>query len=137
MTDVFISYAQKAPRATIALAHRLEKLGYAVWWDKGLLAGQKFDNTIREKLGEAGAIIVIWTPEAAVSDYVKLEAGIGLFTDKLVTLRVSDVRVEDIPIIFQPMHTIDVDDIGGIVSALEYKGVHPNRERTGKNLSTE
>jgi TIR domain len=132
MTDVFISYSKKASEPTKALATLLEKLGYAVWWDKALLAGRAFNDTIREKLDEAGAIVVIWTPESAASDYVKLEAGIGWFRNKLIALRISDLRMEEIPAIFQSIHTIDANDIGGIVSALEHMGVQPSVEKTGK-----
>ena len=137
MTDVFISYSQKAAGPTKVLAAQLEGLGYVVWWDKGLLAGEKFDDAIREKLEDAGAIVVIWTAEAAVSEYVKLEAGIAWFRDKLISLRISDLRVQDIPTLFQSIHTIDVDDFSAIVSALESRGVQPSVEKTGRKLSKE
>ena len=92
MAQVFISYSQKAAAQTRALAAQLEGLGYTVWWDDGLIAGQNFDHAIREELGEAEAIVVVWTPESVVSDYVKVEAGIGWFRDKLIAVRTPNVR---------------------------------------------
>jgi hypothetical protein len=45
--------------------------------------------------------------------------------------------MEEIPAIFQSIHTIDANDIGGIVSALEHMGVQPSVEKTDRNLSKE
>lgn len=59
LADVFISYSQKRRDLTENLAEALKGFGYEVWWDRSLEGGQRFDDEIRQALGEARAIIVI------------------------------------------------------------------------------
>jgi hypothetical protein len=58
MADVFISYSQKDPEPTKALAADLEALGYTTWWDTSLLPGECFPDKIRQ-----------WRPVGKQSSY--------------------------------------------------------------------
>ena len=87
MSLVFISYSQQAASSAAAIESELKKLGFDVWRDTSLRGGQQFDNVIRQKLEEASAVVVIWTPESANSQYVKMEAGIAFAWEKLITVR--------------------------------------------------
>jgi hypothetical protein len=84
MADVFISY-KKEDRA---LAEMLEKALIArqltVWWDKELKGGQEFRREIKDRLDEAGAVVVIWSPRSVLSDFVCAEANAGKKAGKLV-----------------------------------------------------
>jgi hypothetical protein len=133
MADVFISYSQRSVEPTKALAQQLGARGIEVWWDTRLTSGQRFNDAIREELEAAEAVIVIWTPEAVTSQYVKLEAGIAYAWEKLITVRTGDLPFQSIPTPFRALHTDLVTDIDRVMIALEQHGVRPSgASKTGK-----
>lgn len=137
MADVFISYSQKDAALTGALAANLKDRGYKVWWDTRLIAGQRFDDVIREMLINASAVIVVWTPESVKSDYVRMEAGIGWAWEKLIPVRVADLSVKEVPGPFQDLQTDNVTDVERIVLALEAMDIKPQRVGANTKLSKE
>ena len=88
--DVFISYAHVDADADVANAARiaewLEGLGYEVWWDRKLIAGQKWPKELKEKVERSTRVIVLWSPRAAESDWVSFETKLADIDDKLVPL---------------------------------------------------
>lgn len=50
MTDIFISYASEDRDRAEALANVLAALGWSVWWDRKIIAGQAFDHAIEAAL---------------------------------------------------------------------------------------
>ena len=46
MPDVFLSYAREDRERARVLAHALESDGWSVWWDRKMVAGETFDETI-------------------------------------------------------------------------------------------
>jgi formylglycine-generating enzyme required for sulfatase activity len=106
--EVFISYSKKQPEPTQILAGYLESLGYEVWWDTDLIAGQDFEREIGRRLDEARAVIVIWTRESVTSDWVRSEAEHGRRLRKLIPLRVKDLEPSGIP---KPFGTLQTDTI--------------------------
>lgn len=135
MADVFISYSQKSPEPTKALADALLRKGYDVWWDARLVPGQRFDDVIRDELDAAEAAIVIWTPESVQSKYVRAEAGTALAWDKLIPVRVAELRTEDVPGAFRGLQTVDIEDLDAIVRALNSRDIRPQERSAPKRLS--
>ena len=134
MADVFISYSKRRSEPAKALAEQLNAKGIEVWWDTSLKSGQAFDDVIRKELEAADAAIVIWTPELATSQYVKMEAGIAFGWDKLITVRTADLSAEDIPQPFGRLHADIVTDVERVMIALGEKGVLPKGSKR-KRLS--
>ena len=137
MADVFISYSQKRSDLTKSLVATLQKYGYEVWWDDSLKGGQRFDDEIRHELEQAGAVIVIWTPELATSRYVLMEAGIAYGWSKLVTSHAPEFDKKLIPNPFIGLNSIPVTDIERVRSALSALNVKPTgaMERALRNLN--
>ncbi len=77
MTDIFISYKREDKRYAKIIAEYLVYEGYEVWWDIELLPGERFADEINEVISKAKLIVVLWTPEAIASDWVKAEATVG------------------------------------------------------------
>ena len=123
MADVFISYSQKSAEPAKALAETLKAKGIEVWWDVRLVAGQRFDDVVRDDLLKADAAIVIWTTDSVQSDYVRMEAGIAWAFDKLIPVRVAGLPPASIPTPFRSLHTDDVADIDRILRALAAKDI--------------
>ena len=137
MADVFISYSQKTPEPTKALADALTAKGYEVWWDQRLAAGDRFDDVIQDRLEDAKAVIVLWTAASVASKYVRREVGIALAWDKLIPVRVAELVETEIPAPFQKLHTCQAADIQSIEAALQKKGVRPQQLSRRKPLSRE
>lgn len=114
MTDVFISYKREHRNKARALAETLTKRGYEVWWDIELLPGQRFADEINAVLNSAKAAIVLWTPEAVASHWVKSEASIALSREILIPARLTEV---EIPAPYNTLHTSDLTSWDGSADA--------------------
>ena len=93
MSDVFISYARSTARQAEQVAEALRAVGYGVWRDDDLPAHRAYAEVIEERLGSAGAVLVIWSAEAAKSEWVQSEANRARTDRKLVQLRIDDARL--------------------------------------------
>ena len=74
MTDIFISYARSTAPQAQAIAESLRALGYGVWRDGELPAHRAYAEVIEERLKAAKAVVVVWSAEAAKSEWVRSEA---------------------------------------------------------------
>jgi hypothetical protein len=130
MADIFISYSKADRELAAPIAAFLESEGYSVWWDAGLLPGDKFRKTIMLELGRASAAIVIWTKNSIDSDWVLSEAGRAHAERKLIPIKARDVRLTDIPPPFDNMHIEDVTRrdklIAAVIATLARAGTRPS-----------
>ena len=83
--DVFLSYSQKAPEPTVALADALTGRGFRPWYDVNLLAGQYFGHVIDDAIDRSKAVVTIWSPPALTSAWVPAESARALQQNKLTT----------------------------------------------------
>jgi adenylate cyclase len=74
MADIFISYARPDEEAAEAVASGLSAAGYQVWRDDQLPAHRPYAEVIEERLKNARAVIVLWSAQAASSQWVRAEA---------------------------------------------------------------
>jgi adenylate cyclase len=74
MSDVFISYARADEALARRLAGALREHHYGVWLDDELPAHRAYADVIEERLKSAKAVIVLWSAEAAKSQWVRSEA---------------------------------------------------------------
>jgi hypothetical protein len=124
MADVFLSFAREDQPTAARLATALEALGWSVWWDHRLLAGQDFRAEIQRKLDEARCIVVLWSNLSVQSGFVINEASEGLEGGRLVPVLLEDVEQ---PIGFRHVHTVplfewrgeDDDQFKRVVASIE------------------
>jgi adenylate cyclase len=74
MSDVFVSYARTDEPQAERVAEALRTLGYHVWRDDELPAHRAYADVIEERLKSAKAVVVLWSAEAAKSQWVRAEA---------------------------------------------------------------
>ncbi|WP_155263719.1 TIR domain-containing protein [Sphingomonas segetis] len=74
MADVFVSYARSDEAVAVRVADTLRREGYSVWRDDELPAHRAYAEVIEERLRSAKAVIVLWSAEAAKSQWVRAEA---------------------------------------------------------------
>jgi len=106
MVDIFLSYASADRPIVRRLADALETRGWSVWWDnRSLRGGQHFDRIIEEAIFTAKVVIVVWSKISVESGWVRDEALLALEEEKLIPLRIDEVRL---PLRFKNIHTVDL-----------------------------
>jgi len=93
MADVFISYSRENSEAAVAAAAALRDRGYEVWLDSELPGHGSFTDEINRQLSQARAVLVIWSADAASSEWVRAEASRGREARKLVQMRLDTARL--------------------------------------------
>jgi TIR domain/Putative peptidoglycan binding domain len=110
MTSIFISYARHDLPAAQKVARLLEDLGWDVWWDRDLIAGDRFDEVIEQQLGSAAAVIVLWSRASVVSEWVRSEASAAAERRVLVPARIDHTPA---PFQFRLRQTVDLSAWAG------------------------
>ncbi|MFL6830045.1 MAG: TIR domain-containing protein [Sphingomicrobium sp.] len=114
MTDVFVSYArQDEPHATL-VADTLRAAGYRAWRDDEIPAHRPYAEVIEERLKSAKAVVVLWSAEAAKSQWVRAEADAARSAGKLVQTTI-DKSIPPMP--FNQIQCADLSNWDGDVEA--------------------
>jgi hypothetical protein len=106
MTDVFISYKREERENAQRLAEALQKSGFGVWWDAEILPGEKYRAVTQDILMSCKAVVVIWSPQSIVSNWVLDEAQSAL--DRGVLVPVMIERIPKYPLGFGQTHAHDL-----------------------------
>lgn len=101
MVDVFISYKRQERAQCERIADKLRALDLDVWFDARLESGRSFDREIEESIKKAKAVLVLWSPAAVESEWVRNEATIGKQRDVLVAVQIAPCTL---PIAFTNTH---------------------------------
>ncbi len=104
MAHLFISYSRNDRPVVEKLSLALEEAGHSVWWDRHIRGGAAFAKDIESQLIKADAIIVAWSSDANVSDWVKDEAVYARDKGKLIPICLTDCEA---PMGFRQYQTID------------------------------
>ena len=120
MADVFLSYARPSLNDAMRIADCLRSAGYSVWFDESLPAHRAYTDVIAEQLDAASAVLVLWSDEAAVSQWVRSEANRARETGRLVQLRLDDARL---PMPFDQIQCADLRRWHGDCDAAGWKTV--------------
>jgi len=90
MADIFISYARVSQRQAEMFEKALSGLGYSVWRDTAALPIHRpYQPEIEANLRAARAVLVLWSKEAAASDWVRAEADLARGEQKLLQVTVD------------------------------------------------
>lgn len=135
MADVFISYSKADRELAEELATFLADQGYSVWWDRNLKSGEKFRREILRELARSRAVIVIWTGNSVVSDWVVSEASRAYAEEKLVGLKIDHLDYHEVPPPFDNLHLVSATAGKDILEGLEAIFERPARPSLGKRVS--
>ena len=120
MSDIFISYARSTETSAKQIAEALRRLGYGVWRDDELPAHRAYAEVIQERLVAAKAVVVIWSAEAAKSQWVRAEANVARAAGTLVQLRLDDTVP---PLPFNEIQCANMTGWTGDLNAHDWKKV--------------
>ena len=120
MADVFLSYARTNLAAAQRIAALLRAQGFTVWYDESLPAHRAFGDVIEEQLEAARAVLVLWSAEAAASQWVRSEANRGRERHCLIQVRLDDARL---PMPFDQLQCVDLRRWDGEPDAAAWSSV--------------
>ena len=130
MAQIFISYSRKDIDFIRKLAGDLEKAGYDVWWDlTDLRGGDDWPRVIPAAIEASQYVIVVLSPNSAISDWVEKEYTQALSLRK----KIIPILLErsGIPFALNTINYVDFtsDDyaasFSSLLSALGYTGEPP------------
>jgi hypothetical protein len=110
VSDVFISYSRDNQEVVRNLAEAVKGLGYDVWWDDQLPPHLAYGDVIAQKVGEARAAIVVWSANAAASEWVRAEADMARNQRKLIQTTIDGAEP---PMPFNQLHYVSLADWTG------------------------
>lgn len=110
MTDIFISYGRNDQVWVAKLAAAFEQMGYDVWWDTHLLAGEDFMHIIPAELERARCVVVVWSKTSVTRKWVRSEATRADNRGVLVPVR---CEAAEIPMPLDLLHTEDMQAWNG------------------------
>ena len=110
MADVFISYARPDEGQAERVADALRTAGYKVWRDDDLPAHRAYADVIEERLKDAMAVVVLWSDDAARSQWVRAEADAARSAGTLVQATLNGTIP---PMPFNQIQCADLHDWDG------------------------
>jgi hypothetical protein len=134
MPQIFISYSRKDIAFARRLAGDLEKAGYNVWWDlTDLRGGDDWPRVIPAAIEASQYIIVVMSPNSAISDWVEKEytQALGL-RKKIIPIMLRPSRV---PFALNNINYLNFtvgeyeDNFNNLLAALGYTGKPPLEPR--------
>jgi glycosidase len=126
MADIFLSYARADVSITRRLAAVLEGLGWSVWWDTDLNAGDTWSSVIEAEARGAGCVVVLWSRISVQREWVLKEAAIGRQRDRLVPMALD--RGLELPPDFGEVQT-------GSLATWDSTSWHPEFQRLVRALT--
>jgi hypothetical protein len=93
MADVFLSYTHSDQKIAELVAHRLAESGWATWWDRELLAGERYRTETQHQLDDARCVLVLWSKAALTSRWVLDEADAGANNGRLVQILLEELEL--------------------------------------------
>jgi TolB-like protein/Tfp pilus assembly protein PilF len=117
---VFLSYARSDRKQAERLVAALEAAGVEVWWDALIEGGAAFAKSIESTLQKCDAVMVCWSRESVVSDWVLDEAERGRDLHKLVAVSLDGTEP---PLGFRQYHAVDLASWRGEAGAAEVAAV--------------
>jgi TM2 domain-containing membrane protein YozV len=109
MADVFLSYSSRDRERARTLAEELRSHDLTVWWDRELLAGKHFDQSIQTELEAARCVLVLWSTDSIASTWVRAEASRAQERDMLIPVLIERVE-KQIPVPFNLLHGVQLTD---------------------------
>jgi hypothetical protein len=138
--DVFLGYARDDHVRATSLAAALEQVGVGVWFDRAIVVGESFSDTIMAALEAARAVIILWTAAGVQSAWVRAEAQFAMNAGILVGVLADRVTI---PREFASVPSLDLTTWAGdtrdpdfqrMLVSLKAIGIH-SRRNTATNIT--
>ena len=118
MADIFLSYTAQDRKQARRVATMLESVGWSVWWDRRIPAGETWRGVLEKALENMRCMIVLWSARSIESEWVYEEATEGHRMGKLIPVLIEAVRP---PAGFREIQAADLTNWDG---SREFEGMH-------------
>jgi sulfatase modifying factor 1 len=105
LADIFISYKKEDRDRAAHFARCFVDEGFSVWWDDNISPVMAWDKAIEEQISSAAAVVVLWSPRAVASDWVRTEA---LYAQERGMLVPALIETCELPLAFKLNQTVDL-----------------------------
>jgi len=105
MPDIFLSYNREDQATARRYAEAFAAVGFDVWWDTTLRAGEAYDQVTEKALKTARAVVVLWSKQSVDSRWVRAEATLA---DRQKTLVPVTIEPCERPIMFELTQTAEL-----------------------------
>jgi hypothetical protein len=103
--EVFLGYARSDEESAKALVSALSAAQVKVWWDRAIVVGESFDDTILRALERARAVVILWSHHGLGSSWVRAEAQWAMNNGTLINASIDGASL---PIGFSAAPTVDL-----------------------------
>jgi membrane-associated phospholipid phosphatase len=121
VADIFLSYKREDRERALQVERALSRLGWSVFWDPKLLPGVLFRRALQREIVRARCVLVLWSSRSVESEWVTDEASRGDKLGKLVTARIDDVDILEIPPPFGELQAANLVHWDGDAQAPEFQ----------------
>jgi hypothetical protein len=127
MPDIVLSYASEDRPTAKALADAFHDRGFSVFWDRKIPVGRSFEEVIEQAIDESRCVVVIWSRNAAASEWVRNEAEEGKRRKILQPVLIDDAKL---PLSFRHLQAANLSDWTPAKAHLELDGLIEAIQRT-------
>jgi hypothetical protein len=103
--EVFLSYAHEDVGIAQSVAERLGREKWSVFWDRTIPVGFTFDDIVEAALDTARCVVVLWSPAARNSEWVRSEATEGVERKILAPALIQETKI---PLRFRRIQAADL-----------------------------
>jgi hypothetical protein len=117
--EVFLSYAHEDVGVAQMISERIGRENWSVFWDRSIPVGLTWDDIVEGALDAAKCVVVLWSPAARNSDWVRIEAMEGAERGILAPALIKETKI---PLRFRRIQAADL--VGWDSSASDTLGMH-------------
>jgi hypothetical protein len=116
--DVFLSYAHEDVGVAKSISERIGREKWSVFWDRNIPVGFTWDQIVEEALDAAKCVVVLWSPAATNSEWVRIEATEGAERRILAPALIAETKI---PLRFRRIQAADL--VGWSPGSSETQGI--------------
>jgi hypothetical protein len=117
--EVFLSYAHEDVGIAQSISERIGHEKWSVFWDRTIPVGFTWDEIVEDALDAAKCVVVLWSPAARNSEWVRIEATEGAERRILAPALIAETKI---PLRFRQIQAADL--VGWSPETSDTPGVH-------------
>ena len=103
--EVFLSYAHEDVHVAQSVSERIGREKWSVFWDRTIPVGLTWDDIVEGALDATKCVVVLWSPAARNSDWVRIEATEGAERGILAPALIEQTKI---PLRFRRIQAADL-----------------------------
>ena len=117
--EVFLSYAHEDVDVAQSISERIGREKWSVFWDRTIPVGFTWDEIVEGAIDAAKCVVVLWSPAARNSEWVRIEATEGADRRILAPAIIAETKI---PLRFRQIQAADL--VGWSPHVADTPGMH-------------